>query len=90
VKVLWCPLPLDLTGVLLLCFKERKKERTKSSSILLRTLSVNISYTLFLTSLKKTRKPNSDHLIQQPHWPEKNNLQAYTQPYSAEHFEKEK
>jgi hypothetical protein len=56
-NVLWCPFPIGLDWGITVMF-QRKKEKTKSSSILLRTLFVNISYTLFLTSLKKTRKPN--------------------------------
>jgi hypothetical protein len=39
----------------------------------------------FLLTPMKSFRTNSDHQIQQSHWPEKK-IQAYTQPYYAEHW----
>jgi len=58
--------------------------KTKCKSNVLELYLYLIGLTNWVVSLLKLIiKTNSDHQIQQSHWREKKNLQAYTQPYSA-------
>jgi hypothetical protein len=85
--VMWPLTALNKAGMVLWNQSCHFFMKTKCKSNVLELYLYLVGLTNWIvSSLKLIIKTNADHRIQQSHWPEKRNLQAYTQPYSAAHW----